>query len=109
MGNMKTVIIESPYAGNVLDNVQYANRCMLDSLKRKEAPFLSHLLYTQCLDDKIKEERKMGMNAGWAWIEKSDYTVVYKDYGISEGMEKGIEIAKKLKHKIKYRKIGKNG
>lgn len=102
------VIIESPYAGEVERNVKYAQRCMHNSLLKGEAPFISHLLYTQCLDDKIPEERKMGMDAGWEYIRVSDYSVVYKDYGISDGMEKGIEIAEKLGHRIEYREIGKN-
>jgi len=108
MDKIKTVIIESPYAGDKELNVKYGKRCMLDSLKRGEAPFLSHLLYTQCLNDDIREERHMGMNAGFAWVDKSDYTVVYTDYGISKGMEEGIARAKNLGHNVEYRSIGNN-
>ena len=102
------VIVESPYKGDVESNEKYARRCMFDSLNRGEAPFLSHALYTQCLDDTLKEERKLGMEAGWEWIRSSDYTVVYVDYGISDGMQSGIELANQLNHKIIKRKIGKN-
>ena len=41
------VIIESPYMGDVQRNIAYAQQCMGDSLKRGEAQFASHLLYTQ--------------------------------------------------------------
>jgi hypothetical protein len=102
------VILESPYAGDRKQNTIYAKRCMLDSLMKVEAPFLSHLLYTQCLEDTVPEDRKLGTEAGWAWIKRSDKTVVYKDYGISNGMKEGIARAKKLEHQIEYRKIGKN-
>ena len=43
---MIKVIIESPYTGDVERNLEYARRCMRDSIKRGEAPFASHLLYT---------------------------------------------------------------
>jgi hypothetical protein len=37
---------------------------MFDSLMRGESPFASHLLYTQVLDDAIKN------NEQWVWIER---------------------------------------
>ena len=57
---MQRVIIESPYAGDVERNVRYARAAMADCLKRGEAPFASHLLYTQegVLDDDIPGERQ---------------------------------------------------
>lgn len=102
------VIIESPFAGEVERNKEYCKRCIKDSLKRGEVPFASHLLYTQVLDDTIPEERELGMDAGWEVLLRSDYSVIYKDYGISRGMEEGIKIAEELGHKIEYRKIGEN-
>jgi len=105
---MICVILESPYAGNTDTNVKYARRCMIDSLNNGEAPFLSHLLYTQCLDDTIPSQRKMGTEAGWEWIKNSDKTVVYQDYGISPGMAEGIKRAKSMGKTIEYRTIGKN-
>lgn len=92
---MKLVILESPYAGKTISeieyNVQYARQCMLDSLKRGEAPMVSHLLYTQCLDDTIPEERNLGIEAGLAFKKIVNKTVVYTDLGISKGMEYGIK------------------
>lgn len=68
---MRLVIIESPYAGPtpeaVAANVAYARACLLDSLRRGEAPIASHLLYTQVLNDLIPEERALGIAAGLAW------------------------------------------
>ena len=59
MSEFVTVIVESPYAGDVERNERYARACIRDCLLRGEAPFASHLLYTQAgvLDDTIKEER----------------------------------------------------
>lgn len=101
---MKLVIIESPYKGDP-KNKLYARRCLLDSLKRGEAPLASHLLYTQVLDDNKPEERKQGIEAGLAWGKKADLTVVYMDLGISKGMELGIQRAKDEGREIEYRKL----
>lgn len=44
---MRRVILESPFAGHVESNIEYARACIRDSLLRGEAPLASHLLYTQ--------------------------------------------------------------
>jgi len=100
------VIIESPYAGDVVRNERYAKLCMKDSLDRGEVPFVSHLLYTMVLDDTNPADRKLGMDAGFEVTRRSDYTVVYEDYGLSGGMKEGIKVAEDLGHRIEYRKLG---
>ena len=92
---MITVMIESPYAGDVERNLRYLRACMADCLRRGEAPFASHGLYTQpgVLDDNDPEDRKLGIEAGFSWRRFADYTVVYCDLGITPGMIKGIEHA----------------
>lgn len=103
---MKLIILETPYAGDIEKNINYAKACMKDCLMRGESPMASHLLYTQCLDDTDKQERMLGINAGFAWRKKAEYTVVYTDLGISKGMQHGIDHANKLHQKIVYRKLG---
>lgn len=104
---MKRVILESPYAGNVARNLAYARECIKDCLFRGEAPIASHLLYTQpgILDDKNAEERKLGIKAGHAWMDRADAVVVYIDRGISVGMEMGITEAQALKIPVEYRRL----
>ena len=104
---MKLVILETPYAGEVEANVQYARECMADCLKREEAPFASHLLYTQpgVLDDDIPEERKLGIDAGFAWRKVAELTVVYVDRGVSGGMKQGIKNSEKMGIPVVYRRI----
>lgn len=102
---MKIIILESPYAGNVEFNIEYAKLCMKDALSRNEAPMVSHLLYTQCLDDKIPIERELGIHAGLAFKSVVKKTVVYTDLGISKGMQYGIDDAIKNNREIEYRKI----
>lgn len=104
---MIKVVVESPLAGDVEKNTRYARACMADCLKRDEAPFASHLLYAQdgILDDTIPEERKLGIEAGFAWGAAADKVVVYEDLGISDGMKLGIERAKASGVPVEYRKI----
>lgn len=102
------VILESPYAGDVEANLSYARECMRDCLLRGEAPYASHLLYTQpgVLDDTVKDERLLGMKAGMAWGAVASKTVVYIDLGFSSGMIYGVEMAKKAGRPVEYRSLG---
>lgn len=104
---MIRVVVESPYAGDVERNVAYARDCMKDCLRRGEAPFASHLLYTQdgVLDDTINEERDLGIEAGLTWGDVADKTVVYTDLGITPGMQFGINRAEAMEREVEYRRI----
>lgn len=105
---MKRVIIESPYGGTeeeVEKNVEYARRCLLDSLKRGEAPIASHLLHTQVLDDNNPEERELGIKAGLAWVDIADASVFYIDLGMSKGMRKAYDFAEENGREIILRRL----
>jgi len=105
---MKLVSIESPYAGDVERNVRYAKACVRDCLRRGEAPYASHLFFTQdgLLDDTVPEERKLGMEAGKAWELHADLTAVYTDLGMSSGVKWGIEKAKAAGRPVEMRSLG---
>jgi hypothetical protein len=105
---MRIVIVESPYAGNVEKHVRYARACVRDCLVRGEAPFASHLLYTQegVLRDEVPAEREHGIQAGFAFRVVADATVVYTDLGTSRGMQYGIDHATELRHPVEYRALG---
>lgn len=99
---MKLVIIESPYAArpggsSLEENVSYARKCLADSLKRGEAPFASHLLYTQpdVLNDGDPLERALGMDAGFAWGKAAELSAFYVDRGVSSGMWAGLDAAQR--------------
>lgn len=102
------VIIESPYAGDVERNLRYLRACMRDSLLRGEAPFASHGLYTQLgvLDDLNPEERKLGINAGFAWRSSAELVVFYLDLGWSPGMEQARALCVAVGAATVERKIG---
>jgi len=84
---------------------------MRDCLIRGEAPFASHLLYTQdgVFDDTNENERKKGIQAGFAWGSKADLTAVYidliDDWGHFEGMVKGVAEAQKVGRPIETRRL----
>ncbi len=104
---MQLVLIESPFAGDVDTNIDFAKACMRDSLGRGEAPFAMHLLYTQegILDDDIPEERSRGIEAGLTWGKHAGKTVVYTNLGITPGMEIGIQRAIEEGREIEYREL----
>jgi len=104
---MKLVILESPFAGDIERNVEYARMCVKDSLMHGEAPIASHLLYTQpgILDDSVEEDRALGIDAGLAWREVAEGAVVYWDYGITEGMVTGVMAMWRRNKPVEYRKI----
>lgn len=103
---MRTVILETPFAGEGetfeerdLDrevNIEFGRACLHDCfVNYNEAPFASHLLYTQegVLDDDNPEQRRRGIAAGLAVGDCLEATVVYVNRGISEGMAEGIKRA----------------
>ena len=108
---MKLVYVESPFKGENWEltarNVYYARLCVRDCLKRGEAPYASHLFFTQAgiLNDAIQAERDLGIAAGQAMGDKFDLRVVYDDFGVSRGMQYGIERALKLGQPIEHRKL----
>lgn len=114
----RLVVLESPFKGKSKDekerkreterNIAYARAALRDSALRGEAALASHLLYTQpgVLDDQNHGERRIGIEAGLAWVDKAEATVVYTDLGISKGMQEGIDRAKKAGRPVLYRLLG---
>ena len=108
---MNIVIIESPFSGNEEENKAYVRDAMLDCLMRGEAPYASHALYTQpgVLDDSVAKQRDLGIQAGFAFREVANLTVVYTDLGITPGMQLGIANSFEKKVPVVYRQLKKWG
>jgi len=108
---MRRVVVESPCAGvnaEIIErNARYLRACLADCLRRDEAPFASHGLYTQSgvLNDADPTQRALGIRAGFAWREAADLTVVYVDLGTSRGMRAGIDHATKVGCHVEYRRL----
>lgn len=105
----KPVIVESPYAGDIAWNVGYARKAYRDCLYRGEAPFASHLNYTQdgVLNDDDPKERKMGIEAGLAIGKMFKTSVFYVDLGFSDGMRQGYKAAFQAGRETIFRHFGK--
>lgn len=104
---MRRVVLESPFTGDIPANLSYARACLRDCLLRGESPVASHCLLTQegVLNDADAIERAVGINAGHAWMHGAHAVVVYTDRGISEGMKAGINAAEFHKIPVEYRSL----
>lgn len=103
------VILESPFKGanekEFERNVLYAQFCVLDSLQKGEAPYASHLLYTQVLNEHDPAQRTFGIDAGLEFGKVCSKSVVYTDFGISSGMQKGIDHALRHGREVQMRTL----
>lgn len=113
---MPMVVVESPYKGHGWwplsafrrwRNVRYARACVADCLRRGEAPWASHLLYTQpgVLRDDVPAERAFGIHAGLEIGRRADKTVVYADLGMSAGMRAGVDAAYAQGRPVEVRRL----
>ena len=102
---MRLVVVESPYAGDVETHMKYLRDAMADCFSRGEAPFASHGLYPGTLDDSVKDQRALGMAAGFAWAEHADARVFYLDFGWSPGMWDAFREAERLGQQVVYRTL----
>jgi hypothetical protein len=106
---MIKIQLESPFRGSERatpnDHVGYLQACIRDSITRGEAPFASHQMYTQALDDTIPEEREAGIRAGYEWMQHAEKVVFYEDLGWSPGMRQARLQAGALKKPVEFRRI----
>jgi hypothetical protein len=102
----RRVCVESPLRGDYTRNVAYADACMLDAMRRGEAPFLGHLLYPRVLDDTIERDRALGIACHLAWLVGSELVALYIDLGLTDGMAKAVDLAAELGIATETRKLG---
>ena len=106
---MRLVIVETPLRADTEAlrgrNRRYLKAAMLDCIRRGEAPFASHMMYVQVLDDDVPAERIVGIKCGLAWGELADATVVYEDLGVSGGMQQGIDDAVRHIRPVEWRRL----
>jgi hypothetical protein len=103
----KAVYIASPLSGDIEGNTEFARKCLRDSILRGEAPYASHLLYTQILDDSSIEQRRLGMDAGLIFLRRCDLFVAYLDNGWSKGMLEEKRLAEQCGISIEERYLNK--
>jgi hypothetical protein len=105
----KRVIIESPYRATPHYTEEqhrlYLLHCIEDSVKMGEAPFASHLLLPEILDDDDAYERAVGIRCGFAWGQHAEMIAVYQDFGLSAGMREAINYYQSIGKPIEWRKL----
>ena len=74
-------------------NIDYAQELTRQALLADIAPITPHLYMTQCLNDKKREERAVGMAAGMQLLKGCDFVIAGIKYGISAGMSREIALA----------------
>jgi hypothetical protein len=97
---MKKAFICSAYRGDIVANVEKARRYCLTALDHGYAPFAPHLLYPQFLTDESGEDRQTGMECGIEFLKCCDVVFVFGE--ITEGMQKEIDEAIRLKKTISF-------
>lgn len=102
---MRRVIVESPFKGDEKLNGAYLVACLWDSIGRFEAPYASHLFFTQFMDDSNDAERALGIRLGLEIGRMFDLTAAYVDFGISDGMRIGIERAMGIHRPVEQRRL----
>lgn len=108
---MIRVVLESPFGADPDRFIPYGRACIADSIQQGEAPLAMHLLYTQpgVLNDRVPTDRAKGMEAAFAWYQAAERVVVYRDFGISNGMQAGIDLALSYGLPIDYRSLRGKG
>jgi hypothetical protein len=101
----RRVIVETPYRGDVARNMRYLRDAQRDCIGRGEAPFASHRMYTDALDDDDPVERDLGVALGFEWGLVAHATVAYTDLGISTGMGLGIAHARMAGRPVELRSL----
>lgn len=96
---MRIVYICSPYRAKddaELDrNIEYAQALTKQAIEAGLAPITPHLYMTQCINEDKPEERAAGMAAGLELLKKCDFVIVGVKYGISDGMSREIQKARR--------------
>ncbi len=106
---MERVIFESPFAGDMATNSEYAASCIVKlMLAEHVAPMASHLLYTRMLNDNDPKEREIGIDAGLEYGRHAQRTIIAVDRGLSTGMKYGIKNAESANRPLSFMTISPN-
>jgi len=93
MSEHKLVYIASPYAGDVLKNIEFAKAACRYAMRQNCTPVAVHLLYPQFLDDNDLVQRSAGLTMGHRVLLACDELWVCGER-ISSGMAAEITEAK---------------
>ena len=98
----KIIFICHPWRGNNSSHIENNNHkltrriCKHIAINTDNVPLSTALYLNQFLNDDVDDERKLGLKLGRKLMEKCDVVYSYEISGISEGMQRDLEFAKKL-------------
>lgn len=92
----RRVFICSRYIGDIEHNIEVALALCRMAVKAGHAPFAPHLLYTRFLNEDDPSQREVGISLGLRFVEVCDEIWVYIAEGVSDGMRREIELARRL-------------
>jgi hypothetical protein len=105
----KLVIVESPFRATPYYTQEqhklYLLHCLADCYRRGEAPFASHHLAPEVLNDDDDYERAVGIRTGTAWGKYADLVAIYSCLGVSPGMKAAIEYYKGIQKPLEWRRL----
>lgn len=90
------VYVCSPYRGDTEKNIAYVKELTRAVLEAGYTPITPHLYLTQVLSDENPKERALGLKAGQELLKHCEYILIGSRYGISEGMQQEIVIAREV-------------
>lgn len=106
---MRCVYIASPLSHDTQLGVEihkaYARAACSHATSLGESVYCPHVTLTQWLDDKVPEQRALGMAAGNAMLARMDAIIFYIDMGWSRGMKAELASARKLGLTIETRRL----
>lgn len=94
--------IVSPYAGDILVNVEAARRYCRFAVDQGRIPLCSHLLYPQFLRDDDPKERELGLFFGKILMDHCKEVWIFSDGEFTPGMEAEYKRAKRHEQRIRY-------
>lgn len=103
---MNYCYICSPYRGGPvrrIRNRRYARELTKRAIDMGYTPITPHLYLTQVLNDNRQQEREKGLELGLDLLNICGTMLVGHRYGITEGMQKEITQATRMRVDIKYR------
>lgn len=103
----RLVAVETPYEGDVTHNLKYLRACLRDCLRHRETPLAAHGLLTQpgVFDPENEAERQLADEAGIAWTQYAEATIVYTDLGLTPRMQAAIGRAENEGREVEYRSL----
>jgi hypothetical protein len=91
---VRRIFVSSAFRGDVERNVETARRICRGIALAGDAPFAPHLLMPTFLDERVADERELGLLCGLAWLGAAHEVRVFGRP--SEGMRREIEAARRI-------------